>query len=65
MPTSGVTQGNCLAPTMFIIYLNNMLDSINICSTIAYADDVTVFNIGHTAAAAARSTESTVAEILM
>ena len=62
--TTGVPQGSCLAPKMFIIYLNNMLDSINTCSTIAYADNVTIVNVGHTAAASASSAESTVVDIL-
>ena len=62
--TSGVPQGSCLAPKMFIIYLNNMLDSINTCLTLACADDVTIVNVGHTAAASASSAESMVADIL-
>ena len=62
--TSGIPQDRCLAPTIFIIYLNNMLASINTCLKIAFADDVTVVNVGHTAVAAVSSAESTVADFL-
>ena len=40
--TSGVPQGFILGPLMFIIFFNDLKDSISYCDSIQYADDTVI-----------------------
>ena len=39
---AGVLQGSILAPTFFLLYINDLPD--NICDITIYADDTTLYN---------------------
>ena len=38
----GLSQGNVLAPTIFSLYLNELLKTLVLGTTVVYADDVTI-----------------------
>ena len=44
--TFGVPEGSVLGPTMYIVYINDLLLSLPDSSAIAYADDITVIASG-------------------
>ena len=40
---AGVLQGSILGPTLFLLYINDLLDDVT-CDTAIYADDITVYS---------------------
>jgi ribonuclease P/MRP protein subunit RPP40 len=43
--SSGIMAGSCIGPVLFLLYLNDLLDSLStICHTVAYADDVKLYS---------------------
>ena len=42
---SGVTQGSCLGPLLFIAFVNDIDFCLDYCKIVKYADDVKVFKV--------------------
>ena len=60
---TGTPQGSILAPTLFSIYINNLLTTLKPDEVIAYADDVTIINADTSPGKARLLAEQTVAQI--
>ena len=42
----GIPQGSTVGPLMYIIYVNDILSSINACKYYMYADDTVIYTTG-------------------
>jgi Reverse transcriptase (RNA-dependent DNA polymerase) len=61
--SAGVPEGSVLGPTLYILYINNLLNSITPGTVVAYADDITIVSSGCTPAEAASHAESVILHV--
>ena len=41
---NGVRQGDCLSPTLFIFFINDIAEVINTCGILMYADAIALIS---------------------
>ena len=61
--STGIPEGSVLGPTLFVSYINPLLDIITQGSVFAYADDITIVSSGATLQEAKASAETALASI--
>ena len=60
---TGVPQGSDLLATLFTLYINDLLKTLPLASSIAYADDVTIIFHGDNQAIAAANSVNVIASV--